>query len=120
MSGELKILLVEDEVLTAILMKKKLEKSGYQVAKSVTTGEHAISAVKEMDMDIVLMDIRLAGEIDGIEAAEMIQNIRKTPIIFITGYDDTETKERAETLKPLAYLNKPVDFAALLSILEDL
>lgn len=118
MSRNLKILIVEDEVLTAIVMKKKLENAGYQVAQSVTTGEDAVLTVKEMTIDIVLMDIRLAGEIDGIEAATKIQNLREIPIIFLTGYNDTETKKRANALEPLAILIKPVEMTDVVNILE--
>ncbi len=118
MSRNLKILIVEDEVLTAIVMKKKLENAGYQVAQSVTTGEDAVLTVKEMTIDIVLMDIRLAGEIDGIEAATKIQNLREIPIIFLTGYNDAETKKRANALEPLAILIKPVEMTDVVNILE--
>ncbi len=55
---------------------------------------------------------------DGIEAAEQIQSIRKTPIIFCTGYDDPEIRNRANALEPLAFFNKPLDFSALVSILD--
>jgi CheY-like chemotaxis protein len=118
MGRELRILLVEDEVITSFIVKKNLEKADYRVARSVVTGEDAISAVREMPIDIVLMDIRLAGAMDGIEAASRIQQIRKTPIIFCTGYDDPETRDRANALEPLAFFNKPLDIPAVVSILE--
>jgi len=120
MSETLKILIVEDEVLTAIILKRNLEKAGYQVAKSVVSGEDAVKTAMEMEIDIVLMDIRLAGEMDGIDAAAEIQKIRITPIIFCTGYDDEETKNRADKLNPLAFLNKPLDIAILINILHSI
>lgn len=118
MSKTLKILIVEDEVLTAIILKRNLEKAGYQVAASVVSGEAAITTAQDMPIDIVLMDIRLAGEMDGIEAAAQIQKIRNTPIIFCTGYDDDETKTRALQLEPLAFLNKPLDISVVINLLN--
>ncbi len=118
MGSELKILLVEDEVLTAKVIEKRLERAGYKITITVTTGEDAVSTVKETNIDIILMDICLAGEMDGIEAASEIQNIRKTPVIFLTAYNDTETRDGADELKPLAFLNKPVDIKELIKLLE--
>src|SRR4030043_1856411 len=88
MDNLIKILLVEDEVITAMLMKIELRKIGYTVAYHVTTGEDAIINAKQNSPDIILMDIRLAGEIDGIEAASIIKSEFDIPIIFITGYED--------------------------------
>lgn len=68
----------------------------------------------------LVMDIRLAGQIDGIEEARRIQQIRGTPIIFMTGYQDEETYQRAQQLSPLAYLVKPLDGARLRALLESL
>lgn len=120
MSKTLKILIVEDEVLTAIILKRNLEKAGYQVAASVVSGEAAITTAQEIPIDLVLMDIRLAGEMDGIEAAAQIQKIRETTIIFCTGYDDDETKTRALQLEPLAFLNKPLVMATLIHLIDSI
>ena len=117
-NNKLEILLVEDEILTAMVMKLDLEKGGYLVAQSVVSGEDAVSAINEIKIDVILMDIRLAGDIDGIEAAAQIQNIKEIPVIFMTGYDDAEIRAKAEALEPLAYLLKPLDMAALIKILE--
>ncbi len=120
MGKTINILLVEDEVITAMLMENQLEGIGYPVFKHVTTGEKAIIIAKQEFPDIILMDIRLAGEIDGIEAAAAIKAESDIPIIFITGYDDKEIKERAEKTKPLGFLIKPLEIHTLNTILDAL
>jgi CheY-like chemotaxis protein len=120
MGNIIKILLVEDEFLPAILMKKQLEKQGYEVTQSVSTGENAIISARQNPPDIILMDIRLVGEIDGIEAAAAIKAESDIPIIFITGYDDKEIRERAEKTKPLGFLIKPLEIHTLKTILDAL
>jgi len=120
MADELRILMVEDEVLTAMMMEAGLRKTGFPVAHRVVSGEAAVSLATEEVFHVVLMDIRLAGQMDGIEAAHQIQQIRKTPIIFMTGYQDEETRLRAQELSPLAYLVKPVDGIQLAALLREL
>lgn len=117
MTDELRILMVEDEVITAMVMEADLQDAGYPVSRRVSSGEEAVSLAAEEVFDVVLMDIRLAGQIDGVEAARRIQEIRETPVIFMTGYQDEETHRRAEELSPLAYLVKPVNGAQLASLL---
>jgi CheY-like chemotaxis protein len=105
---KIKILLVEDEAMTAFLLRRNLQLLGYQVAKPLATGEAAIEAVQEQDYDVVLMDIRLAGKMDGIQAAEQISALNCTKIVFLTGYLDDEIMQRAQVCHPAAYLVKPV------------
>jgi len=119
MTDNLRIMLVEDEVVTAIMMEAGLRKTGFPVAHRVVSGEAAVSLAIEDFFHVVLMDIRLAGQMDGIEAAHKIQQIRKTTIIFMTGYQDEETRLRALELSPLAYLVKPVDFTQLAALLGE-
>lgn len=118
MSKDLKIMIVEDEIITAIELEMHLRSAGYIVASRVTSGEKAVSNAEAERIDVVIMDIRLAGIIDGIEAAEKIQSIRETDIIFITGYEDQETRKRAEALNPTAFLLKPVDASDFSHILN--
>lgn len=113
MTQKTKILIVEDEVIAAITTQKILEKWGYEVCGSVISGEDAVKSVKEEDPDIVLMDIRLVGPIDGIEATRQIRVFSQTRIIFMTGYSDKEIRASAEALDPTAYLLKPVDMYKL-------
>jgi CheY-like chemotaxis protein len=120
MSRKINILLVEDEVIVAMLMQKQLRDIGYQSVHHVTTGEKAIIYIQDNTPDIILMDIRLAGEIDGIEAAEAIKAKADIPILFITGYDDKEIRDRAEKTNPIDFLIKPIDIIVLKTILDAL
>jgi len=118
MEKEIQILLVEDEAITAMLLQAQLKKIGYLFLTHVTTGEKAIVSAKQSPPDLILMDIRLAGEIDGIEAASVIRMEKEIPIIFITGYEDMSVRERAQKLNPLDYLIKPFSIYKLQTILE--
>ncbi len=119
MGNIIKILLVEDEFITSKLMKKQLENQGYEVTQSVSTGENAVISARQNPPDIILMDIRLAGEMDGIETATVIKSESDIPvIIFVTGYGDTEIKERAKKINPLEYLIKPIDINKLKLIID--
>jgi len=108
MKQPIRVLVVEDEVLTAMCLEMELKQAGYDVLRPVATGEEAVLIAQQEPLDLILMDIRLAGEIDGIEAAQQIQTICDTPIIFMTGYPDKETEQRAQALTPLGYLRKPM------------
>lgn len=107
------ILLVEDEIPLAKVMKEELSDLGYDICKLVTSGEEAIKNVEQNKSDIILMDINLNGEMDGIEAAREISSRYNIPIIFLTGHQDKETKERAKVVEPAGYFIKPVDFEDL-------
>jgi CheY-like chemotaxis protein len=119
MGNQIDILLVEDEVITAMVLEEQLKSIHYPFSHHVTTGENAIISARQNPPDVILMDIRLAGEIDGIEAASIIKSELDIPIIFITGYDEENIKERAAILKPLAFLIKPLAIKKLKSILDD-
>ena len=118
MNDHIKILLVEDEAITAMLIQIQLQKCGYRHIRNITTGEQAIIHVKENPPHICLMDIRLAGKMDGIEAASIIRSLSDIPVIFITGYEDPVIRERAEMLVPLGFLIKPLAINDLKIILD--
>jgi DNA-binding response OmpR family regulator len=119
MGNNIKILLVEDEYISSKLMKKELEKQGFEVIHSVSTGENAVISARQNPPDIILMDIMLAGEMDGIQAASAIKSESDTSvIIFVTGYDDEQIKERAKKIDPLDFLIKPVDMNQLKLIIN--
>lgn len=80
----LSVLLVEDEVLIALSLEYDLKKAGYSVLGRASCSEDAINCFKRTDPDLVLMDIRLAGSIDGIETAEEIKALKDIPVIFMT------------------------------------
>jgi EAL domain-containing protein (putative c-di-GMP-specific phosphodiesterase class I)/DNA-binding NarL/FixJ family response regulator len=106
-SKNIKILIVEDELLIAQSLSTKLDRLGYQVLDTATTGEGAIQIAENAIPDIVLMDISIKGEMDGIEAAtEIFQNYH-IPVIYLTAYADDETVQRAEYSGAYGYILKP-------------
>jgi PAS domain S-box-containing protein len=103
-----KILIVEDETIEALDIKKMLESFGYDVPSVVLSGETAVETVKKIRPDLILMDIILKGKLDGISAAKKIQEFN-IPIIFLTAHSDDEAVERAKKTEPYGYLIKPYD-----------
>ena len=101
------ILIVEDELLIAKSIAKKLKKSGCNIAKIVASGREAIEYASEASLDLILMDIAIKGKIDGIETAHSIKKIVDTPIIFLTAYANDETLNRASKTGCYGYLIKP-------------
>ena len=102
-----KILVVEDERIIAIDLQRRLERFGYTVVAIASTGDQAIEFVKQHSPDIILMDIMLVGDIDGIETATIIKNEYSIPVIFLTAYSDEKTLERAKIAEPSGYILKP-------------
>src|SRR5262245_37688362 len=100
------ILIVEDEAVVAVDIASKLGRLGYGVAGTVWRGEDAIALALERRPDLVLMDIRLAGRIDGIEAAERIRAECQVPVIYLTAYADRATLQRAKVTRPFGYILK--------------
>ena len=101
------ILIVEDELLIAKSIAKKLKILGYNIAKIVASGKEAIQYASEASLDLILMDIAIKGKIDGIETANKIKKIVDTPIIFLTAYANDETLNRASKTGCYGYLIKP-------------
>ncbi len=103
------ILIVEDEQIPAVDLKDILISFGYRVTGIAPSGEQAIEMVDEEAPDLILMDVRLAGKLTGIEAAEQILLRHSIPIIYLTAYADPELVERAKKTRPYGYLIKPYD-----------
>lgn len=103
------ILIVEDEQLIAMDLEAQLNRLGHRVAGLACTGEEAIAAAIRCKPDLVLMDVRLAGTMDGIDAAREISRICQAPVVFLTAYADIETLRRASLAEPYGYLVKPFD-----------
>lgn len=103
----IKVLVVEDDPASAVILEKILFKADYEVVSVESTGQDAINAIEEHDPDIVLMDISISGGMDGVETAIQIKAIKELPIIYLTGYSDEETLERAQKTTPFAYILKP-------------
>ena len=108
MSGK-RILVVEDEQIVAMDIAGRLTDMGYAVAGTAATGEAAIQRALETRPDLALMDIRLRGEMDGVEAAKQIQAQLDIPVIYLTAYADEETLERAKITQAFGYILKPFE-----------
>ncbi|MCA9810940.1 MAG: response regulator [Candidatus Dadabacteria bacterium] len=105
---DIKVLIVEDEIIVARHIEDTLLSLGYAVTGIVSSGEEAIRLSGESPRpDVVLMDIMLEGEIDGIDAAERIRRNYSIPIIFLTAFSNEKTLHRAKTAKPYGYILKP-------------
>lgn len=102
-----RIMIVEDESIVAMGIKHKLEDLGYSVVGVVATGEAAVQTALDTKPDLILMDIVLKGDMDGIEAAQKIHTRQNTPIIYLTAYSDEEVLERARITEPYGYILKP-------------
>ena len=107
MSKPMQILIVEDEMYSAMFLEMLLKEEGHEVFPPVGTGEEAIVSAEKFKPTLILMDIRLAGEIDGFEAAERIVAARPVAIIFMTGYGEEDVFDRAMKFKPRGFLLKP-------------
>ncbi|MBN1874338.1 MAG: PAS domain-containing protein, partial [Anaerolineae bacterium] len=112
------ILVVEDEFLIARNIAYKLRAAGYQVVDTVSTGEQAIQIALEHHPDLIVMDIRLDGELDGIEAAERIHAQVDIPVLYLTAYVDDEILQRAKITTPFGYILKPFQDHELFSNIE--
>jgi PAS domain S-box-containing protein len=116
--AQARILIVEDETIVAMDVAATLRRLGYEVLGMVGTGAAAIESAQSLKPDLILMDIRIKGPMDGIEAASVIQQQRVTPIVFLTAHADADTVERAKAASPYGYLVKPFDERALHRALE--
>lgn len=107
-SHTIQVLIVEDEQVIAINLRECLESMGYAVPAIATSAQQAIEIAAARQPNLVLMDIRLQGERDGIDAAEQIWNTLQIPVIYVTGHSDQSTIERAKMTAPFGYLLKPI------------
>ena len=112
------IMLVEDEIIVAADVKNRLENMGYSVLGIFDTGEEAIQKAGELKPSLVLMDIVLKGEMDGIDAAQNIRELYDIPIIYLTAYSDEKTLERAKVTEPFGYVLKPFEDREIQSAIE--
>ena len=103
----IKILVVEDENITAKALEYSLQDAGYTVVAVVSSGEEAIRRAASQQPDLVLMDIRLKGLIDGVSAAQRIHARLDIPVVFLTAFSDPETLKRVMHSSPYGYIVKP-------------
>jgi CheY-like chemotaxis protein len=112
------ILVVEDEMIVALDLQFKLERMGYRVPATAMTGEEAVALADQLRPDMVLMDIGLKGDLDGIAAALRIKEQFGLPIAFLTAYGDAKTKELAQVVLPVGFLTKPFTDEEILSVIQ--
>jgi PAS domain S-box-containing protein len=115
---EARILIVEDEQIISKTLRRSLQNLGYDVVATVTSGEDGVRTAEESRPDLVLMDISLEGEMDGIEAADEIRLRFDIPVVYLTGYAELDVLERAKETEPYGYLGKPVAMLDLRSTVE--
>jgi signal transduction histidine kinase len=113
-----RILVVEDEPLIALDLKRRLGRMGYEVAATADSAETAIAAVAQHQPDLVLMDIRLRGDRSGIEAAAQIKESSPIPVVFLTAHADGVTLEQAKAVYPFGYIVKPFENEDLVTAIE--
>ena len=110
------VLLVEDEGIIAMDIKRKLDTLGYTIMGIVSTGEEAMQIVEQQCPDLILMDINLAGEWDGVMTANRIGERFQVPVVFLTAYPDKLPMDNL--VQPLGYVAKPYSWSALHATLE--
>lgn len=114
-----KILIVEDEILVGMMLRKKIEKYGYVVDEIATSGEEALEMVATGKPDLLLMDVSLPGSLDGVETAVKIKEERDVPVIFFTGnHSDENLIRRSSKVQPVAILDKMGSFAEVIRSMQ--
>jgi len=112
------ILIVEDEVIAAMEIQGRLEDAGYAVSAVVSSAEEAIACLSSNRPDLVLMDVHLRGNMDGIQAAEIIRRRYDIAVVYLTAYTDGETLLRAKATQPDGYIFKPFEERDLYKTVE--
>jgi CheY-like chemotaxis protein len=113
-----KILIVEDVIIIATDLQQRLEKLGYNIVGIVNNGNDAIKITEETKPDLILMDIILKGDLDGIETVQIINELHNIPHIYLTSYYDDKTLERASKTQPFGYITKPFDDIGLYTAIQ--
>jgi signal transduction histidine kinase len=114
----LKILIVEDDSVSALLLQRALEKNAHQIVGIADTGEKALVMMEDNLVDIVMMDINLAGELDGIKTTEIINEKYDIPVVYLSASSDAETLNKVVGTNPSAYVIKPFNIRELNMVIE--
>ena len=107
MKTDRKVFIVEDEIITAMEIKDRLQSLGFQVTGEAASGEEALVKIDREPPDLVLMDIKLKGEMDGVETGQHIKERYDIPITYLSAFSDDKTIARARETQPFSYLLKP-------------
>ncbi|MHC9542077.1 MAG: response regulator [Vulcanimicrobiota bacterium] len=107
--GDIQILIAEDEALIARDLKRFIESIGYKVPATAFSGKEIVDKALKVHPNLVILDVNLQGDMDGIEAGRQIRNALGTPLIYLTGSWDSDTFIRASSTLPCAFLSKPFD-----------
>ena len=119
MKDQIRILIVEDEALTGMALKMHFQDNGFYVCKVAPDYDSAINQFNNESPNILLMDIRLSKGFDGIETAKAIRNKDPhIPIIFMTGYEDDEIKDRAMVVDPIGFFIKPLNIEEIVNMIK--
>ncbi|MDG5766503.1 response regulator [Balneolales bacterium ANBcel1] len=102
-------IIIEDDFIIRLFMGKELQKSGYEVVASLDRGEDLAKNVEKYRPDLILVDVELNGDLDGIDAVSGIDIEHRPELVFVTGSALEHVRERTEPLRPLAILSKPFD-----------
>ena len=113
-----KVVIVEDEGLIAADLQGRLERAGYRVPAVAGTAGEALAVIREKSPDLILMDIRLHGNVDGIQVAEQVRRDFDIPVVYLTAYEDHQTLQRASQTQAFGYIKKPIDSASLQGSIE--
>ncbi len=112
------ILIVEDEMITAVDLRNQLRHLGYEVSGLAKSGEEAVRLSQELDPDLVLMDVNLSGAMDGVEASRRIQETRRIPIVYLTAYPNVFVRTPTDMQEPCLCLSKPFSVPTLQAVIE--
>ncbi|MFU8812322.1 MAG: response regulator [Balneolaceae bacterium] len=118
MKSTKKVLIVEDDLILNLLYESYMEKLGFDTLGELVYGKTAVEMARKVNPDLILMDISLEGDMDGIEAIEQIRTFSDVPVVYITGNSDPVHRRRASKTDHAAYLIKPIEFFQLKSTLE--
>ena len=112
------IVIVEDEYIVALDIRNFLERSGYKVAGVFASGEELLERLDDLAPELILMDIKIRGSLDGVETARIVHERRRTPVVLLTAYADDETVARAKITQPFGYILKPFEERELRTAIE--
>lgn len=112
------VIIVEDDMILSLVVKKVVEMLGFKVVAKATSGEQAIEKIREHQPDVLVMDVSLEGSIDGIETVSRIRSFSNVPVIYISGYSDKHHIARAKKTGFVDYLFKPISMGKMVLPME--